>query len=117
MNKRTFALGRLKSGLMNKTEARYSYKLKAMLLSGEILWYKFEGITLKLADDTRYTPDFAVMTKENVIELHEVKGSKYIFTDDAKVKVKVTAEQFPFVMKVFYQISKSDNWEMVEYLI
>lgn len=115
MNKKMFALGRLKRGVMNKTEARYEQKLKAMLFRGEILWYKFEGITLKLADDTRYTTDFVVMTSDGIIELHEVKGSKFTFTDDAKVKVKVTAEQFPFAMKVFFAIPKSDNWEMVEY--
>jgi len=59
--KRVYALGRLKAGVMNKTEQAYSLHLEAMKQGGEILWWKFEGMTFKLADKTRYTPDFCVL--------------------------------------------------------
>ena len=62
-------------------------------MAGKILWYSFEGITLRLADRTTYTPDFVVMLANGELEMHEVKG---FWTDDAKVKVKVAAEKFPF---------------------
>ena len=61
MNKRVFALGRLKSGQMNKTEAAYAQELEARKNAQELLWYAFEGVTLKLADGCRYTPDFSVL--------------------------------------------------------
>lgn len=88
-----YALGRLKAGAMNKTEAAYALTLKARQSAGEILWWRFEGLKLRLADLTFYTPDFAVMTREGFIECHEVKG---FWTDDARVKVKVAADQYPF---------------------
>lgn len=61
--------------------------------AGEIAWYRFEGIKLRLADNTFYTPDFAVMLATGEMELHEVKG---FWTDDARVKTKVAADQYPF---------------------
>jgi hypothetical protein len=90
---RNFALGRLKTGQRNKTEAAYEQNLLLLQQSGEIQWYRFEGLKLRLADNTFYTPDFAVMNKDCVLELHEVKG---FWTDDARVKIKVAADSYPF---------------------
>ncbi len=95
------ALGRLKAGQMNKTEAAYAAHLEGLQKRGMILWYRFEGIKLRLADKTFYTCDFAVMNSACVIEMHEVKG---FMTDDANVKIKVAADQYPFQ---FYIIKKS----------
>lgn len=77
----------------NKTEAAYMVLLEAKKRAGEIVWYGFEAVTLKLADDTRYTPDFAVLLADMTIEMHEVKG---FWRDDARVKIKVAAAMFPF---------------------
>ncbi|MBU4682535.1 DUF1064 domain-containing protein [Cedecea davisae] len=93
MKKSVQALGRLKAGAMNKTEAAYCQLLEMRKRAGEIAWYRFEGIKLRLADSTFYTPDFAVMLASGEMELHEVKG---FWTDDARVKTKVAAEQYPF---------------------
>ena len=84
------ALGRLKTGQMNKTESEYCQLLELRKRAGEIDWYRFEGIKLRLADNTFYTPDFAVMLSTGEMEMHEVKG---FWTDDARVKIKVAAEQ------------------------
>ena len=92
-NRAAFALGRLKAGAMNKTEAAYDQRLNILLHAGEILWYKFEGVKLRLADNTFYTPDFAVMNADGIMEMHEVKG---FWMDDARVKIKVAASIFPF---------------------
>ena len=88
------ALGRLKTGQMNKTESAYCQHLELRKRAGEIVWYRFEGIKLRLADNTFYTPDFAVMLATGEMELHEVKGG--FWTDDARVKTKVAADQYPF---------------------
>lgn len=87
------ALGRLKVGAMNKTEAAYGDLLKDWVGIGVIQWYRFEGLKLRLADNTFYTPDFAVMGTDGVMEMHEVKG---FWQDDARVKIKVAAEMYPF---------------------
>lgn len=87
------ALGRLRDGSMNKTEARYAAHLDLLKHQGVILWYEFEGIKLRLADRTYYTPDFFVMRADGQLEAHEVKG---FMMDDANVKVKVAGEMYPF---------------------
>lgn len=92
MRKTLQALGRLKAGQMNKTETAYAQELELRRRYGKSLWYRFEGIKLRLADNTFYTPDFAVMLANGQMELHEVKG---FWTDDA-VKTKVAADQYPF---------------------
>ena len=88
------ATGRLRTHSMNKTEAEYAGRLQCDLMTREILWFRYEGVTLKLADDTRYTPDFAVLRSDGTLEMHEVKGG--FMRDDSWVKLKVAAEQFPF---------------------
>lgn len=100
MNRKVFALGRMKSGQMNRTEAAYATTL--------------EAATLKLADGCRYTPDFAVLRADGIMEMHEVKG---YWTDDARVKVKVAAEKFPFVFKAVYKQAKKDGggWRIEEF--
>lgn len=90
---RMFALGRLKAGAMNKTEQAYESLLKLRQQAGEVLWYKFEGLKFRLADNTFYTPDFAVMLASGQIEAHEVKG---FWQDDARAKIKIAADMYPF---------------------
>lgn len=90
---RSFALGRLKTGAMNKTEEAYDAHLEQRQRAGEIVWRKFEGVKLRLADNTFYTPDFAVMAADNVMECHEVKG---FWQDDARAKIKIAADIYPF---------------------
>lgn len=87
------ALGRLKTGQMNKTESAYAQHLEGLKYAGLIQWYKFEGMKFRLADNTFYTPDFAVLNANNTMEMHEVKG---FWTDDARVKIKVAADLYPF---------------------
>jgi len=100
------ALGRLKSGEMNKTEVAYKYHLEALKSVGDIEWYVFESVTVKLANNTRYTPDFCVMRKGGQLEMHEVKG---FWRDDARVKIKVAADKFPFVFVAVKKRSKKDS--------
>lgn len=78
---------------MNKTEAAYADLLESKRRAGLLREYHFQALTLKLADDTRYTPDFFVVATDGTVECHEVKG---FWRDDAKVKIKVAARQFPF---------------------
>lgn len=44
MNRRTLALGRLKAGQMNKTEAAYAMHLEARKNASELIWYSFKGL-------------------------------------------------------------------------
>ena len=108
------ALGRLKTGEMNKTEAAYAALLQQRQNAGEVNWYKFEGVKLRLADNTFYSPDFAVMLSRGDMEMHEVKG---FWQDDAKVKIKVAAELYPFRFIAVRPRSKKagGGWEEEEF--
>ncbi|MXO67773.1 DUF1064 domain-containing protein [Altererythrobacter marinus] len=103
---RSYALGRLKTGQMNKTEAEYARELELRKSAGEIAWYRFEGLKLRLADKTFYTPDFAVMLSTGELECHEVKG---FWQDDARVKIKVAADQYPFRFIALRKRAKRDG--------
>lgn len=106
------ALGRLKPGQMNKTEAEYDRLLAQRLAAGEILWYRFEGVKLRLADKTFYTADFFVMNAESQLEVHEVKG---FWTDDARVKTKVAADQYPFRFLGITKGKRGAGWQQEEF--
>lgn len=54
-------LGRLKQGAMNKTERKYNDYLESKRMKGEILWFKFDCINLRLAEKTFYKPDFSYL--------------------------------------------------------
>ncbi len=99
-----YALGRLKTGQMNKTEAEYALELERMKQAGEVLWYKFEGVKLRLADNTFYTPDFAVMLADGHLQMHEVKG---FWQEDGRVKIKVAADMYPFAFIALTKIAKN----------
>lgn len=114
--KRLRALGRLKKGEMNKTETRYSQHLEAERIAGEIVWWKFECIKLRLYDNTHLTVDFFVMRKNGELECHDVKGSRAIVEDDALVKMKWAASEFPFRVCMVYPILQKNGggWEVHE---
>lgn len=86
-----------KRGKMNGAERKYDEVLNCRKLRGEIFWYAFEAITLVLAPDTRYTPDFIIMLADGTIEIHEVKGW---MEEAAFVRLKVAASLFPFIFRL-----------------
>lgn len=101
-------------GEMNKTETAYATHLDQRIAAGEIAAYWFERLTLKLAADTRYTPDFMVQLHCGTIEIHEVKG---FWEDDALVKIKVAASLFPFRFIAVSAIAKKagGGWSIREF--
>lgn len=113
--KRLFAKGRMRSGQMNKTEKAYADYLEVQKRAGLVSAFWFEAIKLKIADHAcSYTPDFLVLRPDGALELHEVKGSTRIFTDDAKVKTKAAATLYPFKVFVVYP-DKKVGWQVEEF--
>jgi len=105
-------------GEMNDTEKKYASHLEARLKAGEILAWKFEGITLRLSESATYTPDFEVMLPDGTIELVDVKGAKKTpggksipwIEPDALIKLKWAAEASWFVVKVVWWDRKKGEW-------
>ena len=103
------AKGRLPKGEMNSTETRYAAHLDELKLAGDVVWWRFEPVKLLLAKLTTLTPDFMVQLADGTVELHDVKGAKAIYEDDAKVKMKVAAKEYPFVFRVVFPKAKKDG--------
>lgn len=94
---------------MNKLEASYAQYLELMRHAGSVQWYAFEAIKLRLADNTYYTPDFAVIGgMGGRLFFHEVKG---FWREDARVKIKVAAEMFPHFGFLAVTREKGGAWK------
>lgn len=113
---RLHALGRKKKGEMNASEEKFARYLMGLQLAGEIVWWKHEGIKLQLADRTTLTVDFNVMFTDGLLVMFDVKGAKAIIEEDAKVKMKVAAEQYPFVFRYAFPQTKAEGggWKFEE---
>jgi hypothetical protein len=99
---------------MNKTEARRAQELEVKRRAGEIAGWWYEALTLKLADDTRYTPDFLVQYPSGQLELEEVKG---FLREDAAVKIKVAAKLYPFRFTMYQRQKQKQGggWKVTDY--
>jgi len=91
---------------LNKTEKAYLSYLRAL----KPLWIGVQNITLKLADDTRYTCDFFFIDEAGALHGRETKG---FWRDDAKVKIKVAARTFPWIR---FAVAEKDGigWKHTE---
>jgi hypothetical protein len=117
--------GRIPKPEMNSTERRYAQYLDLQKAVGEILWYGFETVTIKLGPDCRFTPDFLVMLSDGSLSFHDTKGSKAIKTgkrsgqtqpyveEDARVKTCVLAANFVIPISFVWQ-RQDGEWEKRE---
>jgi hypothetical protein len=123
MTNRFAKYSRRKPGERNKLEASYEAHLELLKKAGKIWDYKFEGMKLRLANNTWFTPDFVVFSAEGAVELHDTKGTKNKKLKggcikapwceaDAKLKMKVIADLWPFKMLVIFKTP--DGWQQQE---
>ena len=106
------------AGAMNNTEARYELEeLKRRQQCGDVVRWWFESFTFKLGPDLRYTPDFAVLLRDETLEFHEIKAGtkdgKPRCEDDARVKLIMAAETLPFAFKMCWW-HKDYGWKAKE---
>jgi ribosomal protein S16 len=102
-------------GQMNRLEKKMADRLEAMKVAGEILWWEFEPIRLRLTIDdkrTTYTPDFIVLRDDLETEVIETKG---YWKPAARVKTKVAADKYWFWHFRGAMWSKKDGWAFEEF--
>lgn len=75
---------------LNQTERKYLHILRSRFPFQPIM---IQAITLRLAHNTKYTPDFAYTLPTGALVFVEVKGS--FVREDAIVKLKTAAAMFP----------------------
>lgn len=106
-------------GVQNKLEARYEREvLIPAKLSGGVVDYWFEAITLKLADGARYTPDYLVLDSDLVVELVDTKArwsNGQIAREDSLLKMKFAAQRFPLFRFVAAVWDKTAGWSRKEF--
>ncbi len=79
----------------NKTEAAFDHWFRA---NYPTIQFEREGITLRLANGLRYTPDYAAFNPDRSIVLYEVKGAPGAqIWDDSICKIKMAASKFPTI--------------------
>lgn len=108
---------RHKPGEMNHTESTYAELLRGRELAGEVSRWDFEAVTFKLASDTRYTPDFAVLSPDGSMEFVDAKGGGPI-DPKSLVKIKCAAEKFPqFTFVIEQRLAKKHGggWKRTEF--
>jgi hypothetical protein len=122
---------------MNKTEREYGLILEAMKGRGEIVEYRFEGISLSWGADPRdgklmwYTPDFLVVIATGwkpldpesytsdksprldytAFKLIEIKGP-HIFAKD-KIRFKGCRAEWPMFQFEMHQRERGGHWRRI----
>lgn len=96
---------------MNRLESRYAQDLEFKKRAGEIIDWRYEPFNLRLADNTYYRPDFLLVYPDR-FEIHETKG---FLRDDANVKIKVAAAQFPWMKFKMIFWDKREGWKVKGY--
>lgn len=89
-------------GVMNKWESAYAERLEVAKKTGEVVSYHYEAMRLTLGFKTTFTPDFMVITWDE-IQFHEIKGFR---REDAMVKFKAAAAMFPWARWVMIEKTK-----------
>lgn len=93
---------------MNKTEAARANDLESMKRAGQIVEWWYECWTFRLGNDLRYTPDFVIQKPNGALEVEEVKG---FWRDDARAKVRMFVELYPFPVRA-YTKNRHDTWDV-----
>jgi hypothetical protein len=89
-------------------ERQYAEHLERRRLAGEITWWEYETIKIKLADKTWYKVDFALIPRGEPMEFHEVKGW---MREAARVRLNVAAWIFPAKFVVVRKTNGGWNYE------
>ena len=78
---------------MNKLETAWSERLAVEQRIGLVREWRFEAVSLKLADGCHYRPDFLVITKDGSVRFDETKG---FMREAARVRLRVAASLYPW---------------------
>lgn len=87
-------------GKMNRTETAYSQHLEVLRLAGEIVWWRFEPLTLRLThpdagQPITYTPDFVILYPDGRTYMDDIKPPRKQADDPAaKNRIKLAAEVY-----------------------
>ncbi|KOR22976.1 hypothetical protein ABW54_03900 [Burkholderia cenocepacia] len=104
------SLGCVRTRKVDAAIEAYGELLATMRQIGRVLWFRANPIKLRLADETYYCPNFAVMVASGHLEMHHVVNAA---KNEPLTTVKIAAEQFPFR---FVAVHRDDScgWKFEE---
>lgn len=91
---------------LNKTERAYLWHLRKL----NVPTLRIQAVTLKLAHDCRLTVDFTYVNADGRMMFVDVKGFQ---REDALIKMKVAARQFPEFVFVIVKRVKGGAWHEI----
>lgn len=100
---------RLKPAFKSRWEGQYYEHLRELQHRGDVAWFKYEGLKLRLADGSYYTPDFPQVLADGTVVIDEVKGH---WREAARVRFKSAIEQYPFVFREVRLVGGA--WDITE---
>ena len=84
----------------NKTEA--AYRREVLARQAGVVTIHYEGLTFRMANGHRYTPDWVVVMEDGGIECHEVKGRRALHSQQrARLAFDQARVEFPWVKWVW----------------
>ena len=94
----------------NKTEA--AYRVEVLGRRSDLAAVHYEGLTLRMANGHRYTPDWVVVTAGGRIECHEVKGGYALHSQQrARLAFDQARVEFPWVVWV-WAARTNNGWKI-----
>jgi hypothetical protein len=97
----------------SKMESEWAERLELLRIAGEIIDYKYEPISVILADGRTYKVDFLVKRKDRIIEAQEIKGW-HPNIRDSRTRWLVAAEMLPWFLWKFC-VKKKGKWYVETY--
>ena len=92
----------------NKTEA--SYRAEVIARRTDVAAVHYEGLTVRMANGHRYTPDWVVVTAGGRVECHEVKGGYALHSHQrARLAFDQARIEFPWIVWV-WAVKTKNGW-------
>ena len=92
----------------NMTEA--TYRAEVLGRRTDLAAIHYEGITVRMANGHRYTPDWLVVTTDGRIECHEVKGGYALHSHQrARLAFDQARIEFPWIQWV-WAVKTTNGW-------
>ncbi len=95
---------------MNRLESRFAAELAAWKATGQIEWWGYESLKLRLAKGAWFKPDFLVIDEFGKFIIYETKG---FMRESANVRIKVAAETYRFFKFIVVRLVKG-QWQYTE---
>lgn len=91
---------------MNGLERDHNARLLTLVAAGDVLWFAFNDVRLRIGVGAYFKPDFFVVYADGRIECHETKGFE---REAALTRIKAAALRYPHIGFILVK-SEGSSW-------